>query len=107
MPDHHLLLRGLRLPDDEAVPGRHPRIRQHPAVHPEDQEHVPEVHVQIRDGQCRAVPWLWDLKGDGDVTPPGLTVISHYERFENLPLSCVLSDTISDHNWACPPDLDA
>ena len=52
MPDHHLLLCGLRLPDDEEVPGRHPRVRKHSAVHPEDQEHVPEVHVQIRDGQC-------------------------------------------------------
>lgn len=51
VPDHHLLLRGFRLSDDAPLPGCHPRLRQHLALHPEDQEHVPEIDIQIRDGQ--------------------------------------------------------
>lgn len=51
VPGDHLLLRGLRLPHDAALPGRHPRLRQHPPLHPEDQEHVSEDDLQVRDGK--------------------------------------------------------
>lgn len=47
VPDHHLLLRRICLPDDAALPGCHPSVCQHPALHPEDEEHVPEVNLQI------------------------------------------------------------
>lgn len=49
--DHHLLLCWFRISDDETLSGRHSCLRQHSAVHPEDQKHVPENHLQIWDGQ--------------------------------------------------------
>lgn len=45
VPDHHVLLCGVCLFDDEALSGRHSSLCQHPAVHPEDQKHVPEVNI--------------------------------------------------------------
>lgn len=45
VPDHHLLLCGVRLLDDEALSGCHPSLCQHPALHPEDQKPVPEVYL--------------------------------------------------------------
>lgn len=51
VPDYHLLLRWFCLLDDEALPGCYSGLRQHPALHPEDQKYVPEVNLQIWDGE--------------------------------------------------------
>lgn len=51
MPGDHVLLCGLRIPYDAALPGCHPCLCQHPALHSEDQEHVSEDDLQVRDGK--------------------------------------------------------
>lgn len=51
VPDHYLLLCRFRLLDDETLPGCHSSLCQYPALHPEDKKHVPEVNIQIWDGQ--------------------------------------------------------
>uniref|UniRef100_A0A7N9CWG6 Eukaryotic translation initiation factor 3 subunit L n=1 Tax=Macaca fascicularis TaxID=9541 RepID=A0A7N9CWG6_MACFA len=45
VPGHHILLCWVCIFDDASLPGCHPGLRQHPPLHPEDQEHVSEDHI--------------------------------------------------------------
>lgn len=57
VPDYHLLLRWFCLLDDAALPGCYSGLRQHPTLHPEDQKYVPEVNIQIWDGDFLFQTW--------------------------------------------------
>ena len=51
VPGYHILLCRFCIFDDASIPGCYPGLCQHPSLHPEDQEHVSEDHVQIWDGK--------------------------------------------------------
>lgn len=56
VPGHHLLLCWLCVFNDASISGCYPSLCQHPPVHPEDQEYVPEDHIQIWNGKRSLQP---------------------------------------------------
>jgi hypothetical protein len=58
VPGHYILLCWFCIFDDASLPGCYPSLCQHPPVHPEDQKHVPEDHIQVWDGK-EPLSLLW------------------------------------------------